>query len=254
MNTLKLDSNVIYQLLSNPYHQVNTEINGDKATLQIAIPDYNKNLLAFYGDQILPDFATAQQRAGIDFNTKHFGLIIRFEQAAVIQMHDQQLQLLGDSKELIRLFEAVIIRNVQVDEASRDIGHRNRFPHLNFHRDRNSSQPTPYSLYTRDPQDSEQQKPRISSTLFASNIIGYLQCTRERNFEHIKHKGTQSHYNIFHHEQMADVLNNVVLEHRWDEPIRVGEISMLDNRTTLHASYLRQPNQHGYRIGVRYLC
>lgn len=254
MNLLTLPPNVVNQLLQQPDKVISCQIGPYPAKVHVALPDYEQKLQAFYGKQIFPDLASVCNRSRISCHTKHFGLVIRFEQPAILHMHDSHMRLLGDSKELIAQFEVVKLHNVQVDEQSKDVGHRNRFPHLNFHRDRNKHQPTPYSLYTRDPLDPEQRMPRISSTLFATNLVGYLQCMRERNYEHIKEGGMQPHYNIFHHEDMSQVVDNIVVEHRWDEPEGTGEISMLDNRTTLHASYLRIKDKHGYRIGVRYLC
>ncbi len=254
MNTLRIAQPVLEQLWRHPQQALTTEIGGIGVSLHVAIPNFDQELKAFYGPNILPDFATAEERSGIACHSKHFGLVIRFERPAVLNMHDENLELLGDSKALIAQFETVILHNAQVDEGSRHIGHRNRFPHLNFHRDRNEHQPTPYSLYSRDPSDPEQCHPRVSSTLFTSNLVGYLQCMRERNYAHIKTKGAQPHYTIFQQENMSEVIGKVVLEHRWDEPFGVGEISMLDNRKSLHASYFRQPHTQGYRIGVRYLC
>ena len=124
---------------------------------------------------------------------------------------------------------------------------------MKFHRDRNEFQPTPYSLYTRDPFDEEQMQPRTSSTLFIANIVAYLQCIKEEEYDQIKSKGTNSHYNIFQNADIPDLINKTILEHRWDEPENIGEISMIDNRTMLHASFYRNPLKEGYRIGVRYL-
>jgi hypothetical protein len=169
-------------------------------------------------------------------------------------MHDENLKILGDAKQLIELFSVVTLLNACVDKKFRDICHRNRFPHLSFHRDRNENQPTPYSLYTRNPYDPLQCKPRISSTLFVTNLVAYLQCMKERDYEQIKTKGLNAHYSIFKNQDMSCALNTVIFEHCWDEPEGGGEISMLDNRTTLHSSYMRDGFNQGYRIGVRYLC
>lgn len=76
---------------------------------------------------------------------------------------------------------------------------------------------------------------------------------KERDYQQIQTKGLQAHYDIFKQTAMNKVIGKVVLEHRWDEPVGIGEISMLDNRNSLHASYLRDKLKHGYRIGVRYL-
>ncbi len=253
MNILTVPEQIINTLLLTPEQPLEITLCGSTATIEIAIPHYNQQLMQFYGSNILPDFDTAIHRSGIPCQSKHFGLIIRFHQSTVLNMHDEQLSFYGNAKTLIQCFETVIIYNACVDEKSRDVGHRNRFPHLKFHRDRNETQPTPYSLYTRDPHDSEQVKPRISSTLFTSNLVAYLQCMRERDYTQISTKGINAHYDIFKQEDMSQLLNKVVLEHRWDEPDGIGEMSMLDNRHTLHSSYLRQALKHGYRIGVRYL-
>lgn len=54
-------------------------------------------------------------------------------------------------------------------------------------------------------------------------------------------------------EPLDDVLGRIVLEHAWDRPEGTGEISLLYNRTVLHASYYRIKDTKGYPIGVRYL-
>jgi hypothetical protein len=253
MNTLLVDEANINRLLTNPQQPIQLLLCGVQAQLSIGIANYPDKLKQYYGNNICPDINSAVQRSGIPCNTQHFGLIIRFEQPIELQMHDQDLTLLGDSKRLIELFEVVVIHNASVDEQSKDIGHRNRFPHLKFHRDRNEHQPTPYSLYTRDPRCPEQVNPRTSSTLFISNLVAYLQCMKQRDYEQLTTEGPQSHYDIFYTTDMDEVIAQVMLEHRWDDPQGVGEISMLDNRHSLHASYWREGHQPGYRIGVRYL-
>jgi len=52
---------------------------------------------------------------------------------------------------------------------------------------------------------------------------------------------------------MSDVISpTLAVEHGCDEPERVGEISLIDNRTVLHASYFKDGFHKGYRIGVSY--
>lgn len=253
VNPLNLPNNTIGKLLDAPYQAVETRLDGVQACIHIAIPYYAQQLQTFYGESLFPSDDAVIHRSGIDFATRHFGLVIRFAEPVVLSLHNAELELLGDAKALIGQFETVTLLNASLDAGSRDYGHRNRFPHLKFHRDRNETQPTPYSLYTRNPFDPEQCKPRISSTLFIANLVAYLQCMKERDYEQIKEKGMQSHYDIFAQQDMQQVLGKVVHEHRWDEPEGIGEISMLDNRQTLHASYMRDAPHHGYRIGVRYL-
>jgi len=220
--------------------------------LSIGIVDYPQRLQNFYGPKLLPSFSQAEKDSGINFGFKHFGLRIDFETPVQINMHSEDDALLGSSRQLIEEFGFVAISNAYLPESIRDNGHRNRFPHLNFHRDRNSAQPTPYSLYTRNPFDSEQYQPRISSTLVTANLVGYLQSMRQGDED--KARELQSHYDLFEREKMEEVIGNLVVEQRWDQPAGCGEISILDNRTVLHSSYIRQPPYQGYRIGVRYLC
>ena len=253
MNSVNISPAVIATLIKTPEQPISCQIANAEATLTIAISHYTEKLQNHYGENIFPDIEKACQRSGIDYQTKHFGLHIAFEQPTELDLHDAQLNLLGDLKSLIKHFEVVTIENAHLHHQFKDIGHRNRFPHLKFHRDRNETQPTPYSLYTRDPRCPEQHQPRISSTLFISNLVAYLQCMFERDYGQLKQQGPQSHYDIFYQTEMRDIINKVVLEHRWDKPAGTGEIAMLDNRTTLHASFLRDKIHHGYRIGVRYL-
>lgn len=253
MNILTLPSSLLASLIQSPQKVFNCNIAGHEAKVSIAINNYTDKLIEYYGSNIFPNTPTACQRSGIEYQTQHFGLQIDFTEPVVLNLHDEQLNLLGDLKALIARFEVLTITNAELCETLKDIGHRNRFPHLKFHRDRNEHQPTPYSLYTRDPKCPEQVEPRISSTLFISNLVAYLQCMKERDYQQIVEKGPQSHYDIFYQTEMNEVFNKVVFEHRWDKPTSTGEIAMLDNRTTLHASYLRDKVHHGYRIGVRYL-
>lgn len=253
MNTVQIPPTIISALIQSPNHSINCQIANKNATLSIAISHYTEQLADYYGTNIFPDITKVCQRSGIDYHTQHFGLQIAFERPTELDLHDHTLNLLGDLKTLINNFEVVTITNAYVNQQFKDIGHRNRFPHLKFHRDRNASQPTPYSLYTRDPRCKEQYQPRISSTLFISNLVAYLQCMKERDYQQIQQQGPQSHYDIFYQTDINEIINKVVLEHRWDMPQGTGEIAILDNRTTLHASYLRDKINHGYRIGVRYL-
>lgn len=253
MNILQIPDNLIESLLKDPAQKMVAELGRHKVFLHIAMPNYVQQLQQFYGTALLPDVKTVVDRSGIAFDTQHFGLVVRYEEPVVLTMHNEALELLGNAKALIRQFETVTIINASLNQDSRDYGHRNRFPHLKFHRDRNETQPTPYSLYTRNPFDPEQSKPRTSSTLFIANLVAYLQCMKQRDYDQIKEKGTQSHYDIFKDQDMSEVLGKVVYEHRWNEPEGVGEISMLDNRRSLHASFMRDEIYQGYRIGVRYL-
>lgn len=243
---------IIEQLISMPESQLECFENNNKITAQILIPHYIASLRQFYGEKLLPNIEVVKHRFGIGFTMQHFGLKIRFAKPVSLNLHDKNMDLSEICKRLITLFGTVIIENAYLPDSIRDIGHKNRFPHLNFHRDCNESQPTPYSLYTRNPFDPTQAEPRTSSTLFIPNIVAYLQCMKEHSYDQINTKGVKSHYNIFHQQDMTEVINKIMLEHSWNLPEGIGEISMLDNRTMLHASYQKN-GVPGYRIGVRYL-
>ncbi len=66
-------------------------------------------------------------------------------------------------------------------------------------------------------------------------------------------KGMRTHYDLFAGEGVHDLINTLILEHAWDAPHGVGEMSMQDNCVMLHASYYRNASKKGYRIGVRYV-
>lgn len=254
MTHLTIPVDLLSKLEEKPTESIDLILSGVSVRLSICIPHYHQQLQDFYGVNIFPDGPTATQRSGIPFDLQHFGLQLEFSDSVVLSLHNIELELLGDIKPLLARFGTIIIKNAELATEFLNIGHRNRFPHLNFHRDRNETQPTPYSLYTRNPHDQEQRQPRTSSTLFVPNIVAYLQCMKQKDYDQISEKGVKSHYDIFQHEDMDRVIGSIAIEHSWDEPEGTGEISMLDNRTMLHASYMRDGRNQGYRIGVRYLC
>ncbi|MFQ5773970.1 MAG: hypothetical protein ACE5GS_05600 [Kiloniellaceae bacterium] len=134
-------------------------------------------------------------------------------------------------------------------ERQRAQGQRNIFPSLRFHLDRGSTQRDRYSLFTRDPFDPVQQAPRTSSTLVLANVVAYLQALRVGHGAH----EFRSLYRLFEEEDISPLIDEVVLELPWRAPEGTGEISILDNRTVLHASYYTRDRDKGYPIGVRYL-
>lgn len=250
---LQTPNALLSRLKQFPEQSVALQIGGIGVTASIVISDYGQCLRDAYEKALSCSIKAASDSAQIDFDFSHFGLLLSFDHPYQLRAHDQQSRLLGDIKSLVAEFGVLTLHNVCLTEDIRDFGHRNRFPHLNFHRDRNSSQPTPYSLYTRDPEDAEQQQPRISSTLFIANIVAYLQSLLEQKYHYTESPGVLSHYDIFHDSFMHPLLNTVMLEQKWDQPEGVGEVSVIDNRQVLHSSYCRRKGLMGYRIGVRYL-
>jgi hypothetical protein len=168
-------------------------------------------------------------------------------------MHDDEMNLDDHLRDIVDTYGPLILKNIYIDSEHRNVGHRNRFPHLNFHRDRSASSPTHYSLFSRDPFDSEQVEPRTSSTLFVPNVTAYLQCLKEKKYEQIESSGLIQNCELYLQDDMESLINDIVLENPWKEPHGTGEISILDNRTVLHASYYQNIYLKSYRIGVRYL-
>jgi len=239
--------------LINPDQPVRSTYNNQTYSAQIAIPHYRERLLNHYSDILHGDLNGFCQRADIPaLEFDHYGVIIHFDQPTLLTLHDLDMELNRGLKELIKQAGAVIIKNAYMDLEFRNRGHRNRFPQLNFHIDRSSAHPTHYSMYSRDPFDDEQKFPRTSSTLFIPSLVGHLQAIKEQQVKPDE-KGLKNTYTLFTNENMTDLSNNIILEHSWNEPQGTGELSMLDNLTALHSSYYPNPNEKGYKIGVRYL-
>lgn len=222
-------------------------------TAKIIFPNYEQQISDYYSDIILGNLKQFSTHCDIPFTFTHFGIEIRFYQAAELILHDDQFLLDEGLRQLISAGGAVIIKNAYMNDQHRDMGHRNRFPHLNFHVDRTANQPTHYSMYSRNPFDEEQQHPRTSSTLFIPGIVGHLQAIKEGIVQK-DDRGMKGTYTLFTNEKPDDLMQKIILEHAWNEPMGVGEISMLNNLNLLHASYYRNPAIKGYKIGVRYLA
>ena len=244
----------LYKLLNTPSFTLYGQFQHLPYMAKIAIPEYRDRLTAYYVDVVGNQLSSFCEKVEITFNYRHYGIIIHFDRPAELALHDNDGVLDEGLRYLIAQTGPVIMKNAYMTAALRDPGHRNRFPHLNFHIDRSLNQPTQYSFYTRDPFDAEQKYPRTSSTLFVPSIVGHLQAIKEGNESLREQKGLLSTYTIFKNEEQEAIRSQVILEHRWDEAEGTGEISMLDNRTTLHASYYRDHEKLGYKIGVRYLA
>ena len=218
----------------------------------IAIPNYKQRIATHY-KSLLPnglDAFCAQSNIPCEF--QHFGIIIKFEKPVEIVLHDDDMALDEGLRFLMAQAGPVIIKNAYLNTKHRGYGHRNRFPHLNFHVDRTANQPDHYSMYTRDPSDPEQSFPRTVSTLFSANIVGHLQAAQE-GIINPNSAGIKNTYTVFTKENMENIFGNLILDQRWEESKGTGEMAMQDNLTCLHASYYRNQHVKGYKIGVRYL-
>lgn len=240
-------------LRSRTLRVVNT-FNNIEYEAQIIIPNYRDRVLEQYQDILKGNLELFTQRANIPFSFKHFGIEIAFSKPIELALHDINMAIEDCLRYLMGVVGPVVITNAYHQANLRSVGHRNRFPHLNFHVDRSANQPEHYSMYSRDPFDDEQQHPRNVSTLICANIVGYLQSIREGITDINATEGMRSTYNIFSEQNMDEVLGNTVLEQKWNAPKGIGEIAMQDNLTCLHASYYYNQTLKGYKIGVRYVA
>lgn len=248
------NSSWLNKLLSQPDIPVNGVYANTPYQAKIIIPNYKQRIAAHYRNEITGslDQLCAQLNVPQVFN--HFGIELKFEKSVQLRLHDNDMNMAESLHQIIRDAGSIIIKNAYLDSEHRDMGHRNRFPQLNFHVDRSEKQPTHYSMYTRNPYDNEQKHPRNSSTLFIASVIGHLQSLKEETLDHtheLRNKGT---YTIFTKENINELLNKIIIEHAWKEPLGSGEISIIDNISCLHASYYPQPQEKGYKIGVRYVA
>lgn len=232
---------------------MSNEFNGVEYHARILIPKYRGRIQEHYNDIVGGNLAGFCDQAKIPFSFNHFGVSIEFSQPVELALHNDDMAIDESFREIMNIVGPVIIKNAYHHSELRSVGHRNRFPHLNFHVDRTANQPEHYSMYSRDPFDDEQQHPRTVSTLMCANIVGQLQSIREGVTDRLSSDGMKSTYTIFTSENMQDVFENLVIEQKWDAPQGTGEIAMQDNLTCLHASYYRNKAIKGYKIGVRYV-
>jgi hypothetical protein len=222
--------------------------------LSFIISDYKGKILTHYNQFIRGDLIALCHEAEIPyaFGFEHLGLLVECTQKSELPLHNTEMQLNERLKPLIEKFGVVIFRNAYLSADIIDMCHRNNFPHLNFHRDRGELHENSYSLYTRNPFDALQQYPRKASTLFIDNAVAYLQGKVEKLIKDDE-KGRRGHYSIFTQvECIEHLLGDIILEQPWAAPAGVGEICMINNKTVLHSSY-KHGDDHGYRIGARYL-
>ncbi len=240
------------ELARDPHQAVEGMVNGCPYHAAIAIPDYGRKIASHFACGDTLGLRRIGNETSIPFNFQHFGLICTFEDTVELAVHDDELTLDDALRRAVARFGPLIIRNVHLPRSGPKEGQRNIFPHLKFHFDRGPNQPTQYSLFTRDPFDAVQIHPRDSSTVFVANIVAHLQYAKEQG-RRPADEARRSSYDIFLDEPMEELLGAVVMEQAWDAPEGTGEISLLYNRTVLHASYYRTAKVKGYPIGVRYL-
>lgn len=248
------DATWLEKLLQSTHFESQGSLNGHPYRASIVIPYLSNKITSFYQDILKGGLASFCSKVEVPYCFDHFGLVIAFSSPVELILHNDVMEIDDGLRVLSETIGPVIFKNAYLEKTSRNLGHRNRFPHLNFHVDRSVGQSEIYSMYTRNPFDEEQQNPRPSSTLFIPNIVGYLQALKEGQIDLNHDKGIRPTYTIFSNENMEDIRDILCVEHAWNEAKGIGEISMLDNRTLLHASYYRGINRNSYKIGVRYLA
>ena len=253
--TVKFDisQDIISKLEINPEATITGNLSGNAYEIKIVIPNYTECVQTFYSPQLDHNLTHYVQKLKLPPLFKHFGVCVSFKEPVEIHLHGMDMELESSAKQLITKYGALILHNVHLDSEMRDMGHRNRFPQLNFHIDRNPHQDTHYSLYTRNPFDEEQKQPRTSSTVFIPYLVAYLQAIKEGRGSIADEDGLITRSELYTPLDIPDLLNSIILPHTWDQPEGVGEISIIDNANILHASYYPNEANKGYRIGVRYV-
>jgi hypothetical protein len=251
--SFEFNQSLISNLDLNPNTPIVNKLFGNSFKAEIIIPEYFQIIQQYYHSQIKYSIKYYHDNLNLPPLFSHFGICITFEKSTKIHIHDTNMVLSNSVKTLLIKYGAVILKNVYLDAEMRDMGHRNRFPQLNFHIDRNPMQLTHFSVYTRNPFDEEQKHPRSSSTLFIPYLVGYLQGLKEGK-DHVADKnGLITSSVLYQPTAIPELLNSIILPHSWNESENTGEISIIDNINILHASYYPNEFNKGYRIGVRYV-
>lgn len=249
---LEIGEAALDKLTRAPDGIVEGRINGSIFSARVAIPDYRANIARHYGCGAGGKLDEICRKTQIPFGFKSFGLIITFDKPIALALHGTDMTLDDGAREMVARFGPLIVRNARLAATGPVEEQRNIFPDLNFHFDRGANQATQYTLFSRDPSDPVHRQPRASSTVFVANIVAHLQYAREQA-NRPEEEEWRSRYNLFQDEPIRECIGSTVVEHAWDAPEGAGEISLLYNRTVLHASYYRKRGLKGYPIGVRYL-
>lgn len=244
---------ILRPLRSSPETQISSTFAGKPCTARIAIPNYGAHIARHYRDTAKDGLSAACKSAAIPFEFVHFGLILGFDRLTEIPLHDESMNLNESVRALVQEYGPVIFHNACIAGEMRGRFHRNIFPHLRFHVDRGPTMPNQFSCFTRDPFDAEQRYPRSASTLFIANIVAWLELVRTGKTAPGGETGARPSYDLFDGADITPLFGKTILEQAWDAPEGTGEIAVIDNRTTLHATYLKIAQADSYRIGARYL-
>ena len=252
-HSLDIPASLLDRLQSNPTIPVQGKIGNIAFSAEIGIPNYRDKVNAHFANDTKMKVAELATFFEIPFAFTHFGLIVHFDQPIEIKVHDDDFHLDAPLREMVRRFGPVIIRNAYSSSETRNEVQKNIFQNLRFHYDRGRNMENQYSLYTRNPFDPAQKNPRDTSTLFLANIVAHMQCMKEEGCKSPDEKGLRPNYDIFLREDMADLIDNIILDQPWSAAEGTGEIALIDNLTVLHSSWHRVRGEKSYPIGTRYL-
>lgn len=243
---------LVAELVASPEKTLRGQMSGNPFSLRIGIANYPQRIQEHYCDLVDAPIGVFGVRMLHPIRYRHFGLVCEFDTPTELHLYDGDV-LCSNLHRLTDRFGPVVIRNAHLAMAIRAEGQRGRFQDLNFHIDRSFNQHTQYSLYTRDPDCSEQAKPRTASTLFVPNLVSILQDAREngKTPEPVEH--LPSHHHLFADCDFEELIGKIIFEQGWSAPEGTGEIAVQHNPDIRHASWYRGLFKKGWPIGVRFL-
>jgi hypothetical protein len=103
-----LNSGTLTGLLRDPNSVVEGRLNGIRYRARISIPDYGGRIETHYGRKL--------DVLAIDFQFRHFGLSIDFDEPVELAVHDDERRLDDGLRALLRRFGAIAIRNAYLPD------------------------------------------------------------------------------------------------------------------------------------------
>lgn len=248
------DEALLKRLAGKPEAQIRGEYHGIGYTVKIAIPHILARITAHYKD--LLDGRSLRDLA-VDLETAqpfdHFGLVCSFDAPVNLPVFGEDMCLAQDLCMAEDAFGPIVFRNASANVPGVSAPQTNIFAHLKFHFDRGVTQPERYSLFLRDAACPTQHAPRGSGTVIVPNVVAYLQALKETGHRDEAKGMLHSSRKLFETEDIRPLKGEIMFEQAWDAPAGTGEVTILDNRSVLHASCYPDAKTPGYPIGVRYL-
>lgn len=254
--TTKLfNEDILKRLAHRPEARLRCDYHGTNFTARIALPHMPARIATHYesllNGESLGDLA---RRLATARPFDHFGLICEFDAPVNLPVFCESMRLAGDLRAAEDAFGPIMLRNASADAPGVPAPQTNIFSHLKFHFDRGDTQPERYSLFLRDAGCPTQHAPRGSGTVIVPNIVAYLQALKETGSKEDAERMLKASRRLFETEDIRPLKGEIMLEQAWDAPAGTSELTVLDNRTVLHASCYPDGKTPGYPIGVRYLA